>query len=275
MTEQNSSNIENKTAQSLEKDVSDTNITNIDNKDILQKNASSFSPLLKKTLIIAIAAVIASIIAVIIIVSVKHKSKKNVPRIIMPDNSSSNSTSSSSTPPSSSASSSSSVPPSSNSSSSSSTPPSSSGSSSSSASQSSKSASSSSSSQSQEPFKPTYEEAEKLLDSEIIGENHKILNESFKSIGESLEVFKNLTTDFKPIKSNISFSTPDFLVNLTNDTLKIVKDDINLYNSKYKELEGKANNLTETVSESIKNLSTPINNMKQNQIITQDDYILQ
>ena len=42
-----------------------------------------------------------------------------------------------------------------------------------------------------------------------------------------------------------------------------MKDDINLYNSKYKELEGKANNLTETVSESIKSLSTLINNMKE------------
>ena len=252
MTEQNSSKIDNKTAQSLEKVASDTNISNIDNKDILQENASPFSPLLEKTLIIGIAFVIATIIAVIIIiVSVKHKSKTNMSRNIIADDPSSNTTSSSSIPPSSSASSSSS------------TPPSSSASSSSSASQSSKSASSSSSSQSQESFKPSYEEAEKLLDSKIIGENHKILNESFKSIGESLEVFKNLTTDFKPIKSNISFTTPDFLDNLTNDTLKIVKDDINLYNSKYEELEGKANNLTETVSESIKNLSTPINNMKE------------
>ena len=141
----------------------------------------------------------------------KHKNKPNSISIRIHDDSSSNSTSSSSTPPSSSALSSSSTPPSSSASSSSIS------STSSSSSQSSKSAPSSSSSKSQEPFKPSYEEAEKLLDSEIIGENHKILNESYESIAESLEVFNNLTTDLKPIKSNISFIAPDFLDNFTDN----------------------------------------------------------
>ena len=247
MTEQNSSNIANKTAESLDKEQSQTNISNLEMRNNSSNNKSSFSPILKRTLIIVIATVVAAIIAVIIIVIVRHKNKSdggNTRIIINPDGSSSNFPSSSN------------IPSSSRDPSSSSVPPSSSGAPS----------SSSSSKSDPEPIKPSdisYEEAEKLLDTEIIGKNHKILNESYESITESFEVFNNLTTDLKPISSNISFTTPEFLDNLTDNTLKIVKDDINLYNSKYEELEEKANNLTETVSESIKILSTPINNMKE------------
>jgi len=265
MSEQNSSNITNKTEQSLEKETSQTNISNSESKGISKKNTSSFSPILKKTIIIVISSIVAAIIAVIIIIIVKDKNKpkgRSIIKLKNPIESSSNAqtssqaSGSSSMSPSSRASlsqvsGSSSIPPSSNAVSSSGTPPSS---------------SSSSSNSPPESFKPSdisYQEAEKLLDSGIIGENHKILNESYESITESIEIFSNLTTDLKPINSNFSFMTPDFLDNLTDNTLKIVKDDINLYNSKYEELEGKANNLTETVSESINNLSTPINNIKE------------
>ena len=113
------------------------------------------------------------------------------------------------------------------------------------------------------PSVADYKEAEKLLNSEMIEENHNLLNESSKLITESLEICNNTSQSIKPISSNVSYSIPDFLDNVTDNSLKTVKSDINLYNSKYEELTEKANNLTGMVSESIQNLSTPLNNIKE------------
>ena len=109
----------------------------------------------------------------------------------------------------------------------------------------------------------SYEEAEQLLDSKIIHENHKILNESYNSLSQSFEIFNDTLKNLKTITKNVSYSIPEFLYNDTNSSFKIIRDDINLYNSKYDELKENANDLTEMVSESIKNLSTPMDKLKE------------
>lgn len=96
----------------------------------------------------------------------------------------------------------------------------------------------------------------------MIQENHRILNESYNSLSQSFEIFNDTLNNLKTITQNVSFSIPEFLDNSTNDSDKVVKSDINLYNSKYEELTKNANDLTEKVSESIKNLYTPMDKIK-------------
>ena len=107
------------------------------------------------------------------------------------------------------------------------------------------------------------EEAENFLDSEIIQENHNLLNKSNNVLSETLESFNVTLNNFKSINQNINYTIPEFLDNDSDSTLKTVKSDINLYNSKYQELAENANDLTEIVSKSTQNLSIPMNNMKQ------------
>lgn len=109
----------------------------------------------------------------------------------------------------------------------------------------------------------TFDEAQNLMNSEKIEENHKLLNESSGSVSESLNLLNETTFGLNPINTNVSYTIPDFLDNATDSTSKIVKSDINLYNSKYEELEEKAIDLTESISESMKDLSTPLDNIKE------------
>ena len=101
------------------------------------------------------------------------------------------------------------------------------------------------------------------MNSKKIEENHKLLNESSGSVSESLNLLNETTSGLNPINTNVSYTIPDFLDNATDSTSKIVKSDINLYNSKYEELEEKAIDLTESISESMKDLSTPLDNIKE------------
>ena len=252
MEAQNQNKIKNKTQQSLSKKEKETESSNIDSKDTSYKIKSFFFPILKISIIFLIIIIVIYILRAIIVISIGKKSfsKEGNDKIIKISDESTLSASSYS-----------------KSSKSSSTPISSCDAPSSRDQISSSfSLSSSSCNNTPEPFNSSYisfEETEKLLNLKIIGENHKILKESNKLKIKSLDVFKKLTIDLKPISSNISYIIPKFQNNFNENTLKIVKDDINLYNSKYGELEGKANNLTKTFSESIKNLFTPLNNMKE------------
>ena len=260
MEEQNPTKINNKKEQTLTKEEKEieTELSNIDNKDKdnSSKIKSFFFPSLKNAIIFLIIVIVIDILRAIIVNSIRKKSfsnKGNDITIKIPDESSLSASSSSSS--------------SSIAQISSSTPLSSCEQASSGV-QISSSASLSSSSwnfipEYFIPFDISFEEVEKLLNSKIIGENHKILKESNISIIKSLEEIKKLAIDLKPIRTNISYIITKFKNNFTDNTLKIVKDDINLYNSKYEELEGKANNLTETVSESIKNITIPLNNLKE------------
>ena len=264
MKEQPSFSDQNITKQTLENGYSNTNTSMEEKKENSNRCKCSLA---KKLIIIVGAAVLIVAICIFLVFILKDKDKDKGDNKKLQDSSGRNSSSSfssssipppssSSTPPSSSSStppSSSSIPPSS-----SSTPPSS---------------SSSTQSPTEVPEEPipliNYDDAKKLVNSQTIEENYKLLNESSESITESINLLNETTGILNPINTNVTYSIPDFLDNVTDNTSKIIKSDINLYNSKYGELEEKANDLTEAVSESMKNLSSPLDNIKEgvNQMI--------
>ena len=225
----------NTTNQTLGNEVSIASSSNNINKETLVNQESS--SLLKKIIIITIVIVLITVICIILVFVLKNNKDKNNaknPSILDSPTSSSSSSHSSSSPPSSSSS-----PPSSSSSPPTPTP-------------------------STTPAPSiTYDDAEKYIDSEALEENHKLLNNNSESILESISLLNETKNSLNPIQTNSTYSIPDFLDNVTNSSLKIVKSDINLYNSKYEELEEKANNLTEAVSESMNNLSNPLGSIKE------------
>ena len=106
-----------------------------------------------------------------------------------------------------------------------------------------------------------YRKAESLFNLEIINNNYHLLNQSIDKINNSLILCQ---------KSNISemigkkeYSLPDFLKNPTKNSLKFVKNDLELYMKKYEEISLNINNMTKTASEFIKNLYSPLFNLKK------------
>ena len=116
-----------------------------------------------------------------------------------------------------------------------------------------------------------YEEAQSILDSQIIVENHILLNETINYInnylilcGSDIELASNNTI--------ISYTLPNFLINPTKGALKIVKSDIEFYKKKYQKLSKRVNDFTKVVSESLKNLYSPLNDIKEELIKILDQY---
>ena len=74
-----------------------------------------------------------------------------------------------------------------------------------------------------------FEEAESLIDSKTIEENHILLNETIENINNLLIICDNTSLEIPGINPNISFSLPDFLKNSTTRALKMIKSDVELY----------------------------------------------
>ena len=108
----------------------------------------------------------------------------------------------------------------------------------------------------------SFNEIESLIESKIIEKNQNILNETKDKINNLLNIFENTNLEKNKINPNISFILPDFLKNVTKPPLKIAKSDIELYKRKYEELVINVNNFTNNISQSFKNLSFPLNNIK-------------
>ena len=107
-----------------------------------------------------------------------------------------------------------------------------------------------------------YEEAQSIFNSQLIVENHILLNETINYInnylilcGSDIELASNNTI--------ISYTLPNFLINPTKGALKIVKSDIEFYKKKYQKLSKRVNDFTKVVSESLKNLYSPLNDIKE------------
>ena len=122
----------------------------------------------------------------------------------------------------------------------------------------------------------SYQEAESIMNFEIIKNNHFILNETIENINNLLLISENSTIELKELNSEISFNIPDFLKNPTKPALKIVKSDIELYKLKFEELIYESNNHTKTITEYLKNISFILNNTKEelNKIIYQYEEII-
>ena len=99
-------------------------------------------------------------------------------------------------------------------------------------------------------------------------ENHKMINDSLNNIDE---VLNNIEVINSEVNNKIEYdpknlSIPSFLTNSTNETnahkIAIAKEDINLYNEKYKELSEISNEFSQNTSESIKEITEPVKNLK-------------
>lgn len=88
-----------------------------------------------------------------------------------------------------------------------------------------------------------YEEAQSIIGSQIIVENHILLNETINYINNSLII---CGSDIELASNNtiISYTLPNFLINPTKGALKIVKSDIEFYKKKYQELSKRVNDFT-------------------------------
>ena len=107
-----------------------------------------------------------------------------------------------------------------------------------------------------------YDDAEKILDSKIIKENHNLLIESANYTKELISIcdkvfFFQINETIGDLPKNL-----DFLINATDSSLQIAKDDIELYNSTFYTLSHQANYFTNETSKSIKNFSTSLNRFK-------------
>ena len=107
----------------------------------------------------------------------------------------------------------------------------------------------------------TYEEAESLINSKIIIDNHLLLNKIINGMNGSL-MFCEKGIELKNI-SKISYILPKFLINPTKGPLKIVKSDLELYKKTYEKLIEKTNNLTKVASNSLKNFYSSLNITKE------------
>jgi len=107
-----------------------------------------------------------------------------------------------------------------------------------------------------------YDSAKKLIDSELIEENHNLLNESLNNINELILMNNNI--NFSIIQNIVSTNPEnlDFLFASNESSLQVAKDDIELYKSRYCNLSQETNAFTKEISDSLNNLSTPLNEFK-------------
>ena len=111
-------------------------------------------------------------------------------------------------------------------------------------------------------FDISYKEAKSLLNISSIEERHIMINESIEKIDSALKKFENFNSELVPISIK-SYEIPFFLKNATNNSLEIVKNDLELYISIFDELIKRANNITNISSKSINNISSELNDMKK------------
>ena len=107
----------------------------------------------------------------------------------------------------------------------------------------------------------SYEKAEKILNLQIIGINHNLLNRSLSKINDSLIICENF--NFSLINSTLNYMIPNFLNMTTKTALKIVKTDLEYYKDKYEELIENINNLTLQASNSLENSYSVLNYIKK------------
>jgi hypothetical protein len=106
-----------------------------------------------------------------------------------------------------------------------------------------------------------YEEIESKICSQIIFQNHILLNETINNISDylinesDLKIIVNI--------SKISYSPPDYLINPTTNTLKILKSDIELYKNIYQRLSIDIYNFTLKKYETLNNIYSSLNDIKE------------
>ena len=107
-----------------------------------------------------------------------------------------------------------------------------------------------------------YKKAVTLMDSIIIEQNHKLLDSSVADIEDSSLFCENPEIELGPIRTQIFHVIPEFLENPTETRLIELKKDIEAYKGEYEKLCNQINKFVNDISESLKKLIEPSNNLK-------------
>ena len=107
-----------------------------------------------------------------------------------------------------------------------------------------------------------YKKAVTLMDLIIIDQSHKLLDSSVVDIEDSSLFCENPEIELGPIRTQIFHINPDFLENPTEPRLIELKKDIEAYKGEYEKLCNQINKFVNDISESLKKLIEPSNNLK-------------
>jgi len=81
-----------------------------------------------------------------------------------------------------------------------------------------------------------YQEAESKFSSKIIKENHKILNSAIGNLENSILICEYPELEINPMRTQVFYITPEFLESPSNDKLKELKNQIDLYKNQFESL---------------------------------------
>ena len=109
----------------------------------------------------------------------------------------------------------------------------------------------------------SYKNAVKLIDSSIVTENHNILESTMNDIEDSVLICENPEIELNPMRSQIFYLMPDFLIDTNDDQLLKIKKEIELYKNEYESLCNIMNEFVNKTNKSLNNLITPSNNLKK------------
>ncbi len=119
----------------------------------------------------------------------------------------------------------------------------------------------------------SFDEAKELIGSSTVEENHKLIEESLIDITEYINELENSNKrlNFDPIINNKSSLTiPEVLQDSTEEKSQMAKEDIQMYNNKYWELSETINEFCINTSQSIKEIQSSLEQLK-NEIIKKSE----
>ena len=110
-----------------------------------------------------------------------------------------------------------------------------------------------------------YEEAEELIGSEKTKENHDLFIQTSKNLDELKDLLDNISFSEINITVNDSYKSINLssFLNESDRSYQAIKDDLDLYSSRFDYLSKELNYFSKDVSKSYKNLSNKINDCKE------------
>ena len=107
-----------------------------------------------------------------------------------------------------------------------------------------------------------YNLAESIIRIQLINDNHLLLDSTLNTIEDTSLMLENPEIDLNPMRTQIFFIKPAFLMNPTEPYLKDLSKDIEEYQEAYENLCTQINSFTVEVSNSLKILYKPSNDLK-------------
>ena len=115
-----------------------------------------------------------------------------------------------------------------------------------------------------------YQKAESAIGSKIVKENHKILNSAIGNLEDSILICEYPELEINPMRTQVFYIAPEFLENPTDNNLRELKNQIDLYRNQYESLSKQLNDYIENYAvKKLKSLYGPSEKMKNeiNEII--------